>query len=292
MKSFSLIPGTPSAEGMETKTLYAAKERDMENTSTLTHWHEEAECLSLLSGSLEFQINERTLTLRPGDTLLLFPGVIHRNGRESKGTSLIRVLVNEEVMTADSEIQSTVIRPFLENRRSDFLYIPASHEGAGAISSLMEEIETAGQEKGPLGRLSVIARLHLLLYHLYLLFPPEEKISPLPSPSDRSVLKDMAAFIRSRYGEKITLDEIAAAGKVSRSKCCSLFKIYMDSSPIDYVNEYRLSVSRTLLEYQDTAIADIAYACGFSSQSYFTKLFSRTYHMTPRDFRASCRKAG
>nr|WP_302707926.1 AraC family transcriptional regulator [uncultured Dialister sp.] len=292
MKSFALIPGTPAASGMEMKTLYAAKERDMKNTSTLTHWHEEAECLSLLSGSLDFQINERTVTLKPGDTLLLFPGVIHRNGRKARDTVLIRVLVNEDVMTADSEIQSAVIRPFLENRRSDFLYIPSSMEGAGKISSLMADIEKAGREKGPLGRLSVIARLHLLLYHLYLLFPPEEKGAPLPSPSDRAVMKDMAAYIRSHYGEKITLDEIAAAGKVSRSKCCSLFKIYMDSSPIDYVNEYRLSVSRTLLEYQDTAIADIAYACGFSSQSYFTKLFSRTYHMTPRDFRASCRKAG
>lgn len=131
MKSFALIPGTPAASGMEMKTLYAAKEQDMKNTSTLTHWHEEAECLSLLSGSLEFQINERTVTLKPGDTLLLFPGVIHRNGRKAWDTVLIRVLVNEDVMTADSEIQSAVIRPFLENRRSDFLYIPSSMEGAG-----------------------------------------------------------------------------------------------------------------------------------------------------------------
>lgn len=76
---------------------------------------------------------------------------------------------------------------------------------------------------------------------------------------------------------------------MSRSKCCSIFKTYMDSSPIDYVNGYRLGVSRTLLEYQDTSIQDIAYACGFSSQSYFTKLFSRTFHMTPREFRASHR---
>ena len=45
MKSFALIPGTPAASGMETKTLYAAKERGRENTSTLTHWHEQCYCV-------------------------------------------------------------------------------------------------------------------------------------------------------------------------------------------------------------------------------------------------------
>lgn len=292
MKSYFLIPGTPSVIGTETKTLYAEREGKGRKGTLLTHWHEEAECLTLLSGALEFQINEAVITLHAGDTLLLFPNVIHRNGREAEGTTLIRVLVNQEVMTADQEIRSRLIHPFLDSRRSDFLYIPASQKGAGEISSLMEDIEKAGQRRDPLGRLQVIAFLHLLLYRLCTLFPVEEKAIPLPSPSDRAVLKDMADFIRRHYGEKITLDEIAAAGKVSRSKCSSIFKTYMGSSPMDYVNEYRLSVSRTLLEYQDTPIADIAYACGFSSQSYFAKLFSRSFHMTPRDFRAACRKAG
>lgn len=289
MKSYALIPGTPAAGNAKMKTLYAGKEKGEENTSSLTHWHEEAECITLLAGSLDFQVNERVIPLHEGDTLFLFPGVIHKNGPEPPGTTLIRVLVNEEVMTADREIQCRLIRPFLENRQSDFLYIPASRDRGGSLSSLLQDMEKGSHEKGLLGRLKVIALLHLLLHRLCLLFPPEKKKSPLASPSDRQVLKDMADYIRSRYGEKITLDDIAAAGKVSRSKCCSIFKTYMDSSPIDYVNGYRLGVSRTLLEYQDTSIQDIAYACGFSSQSYFTKLFSRTFHMTPREFRASHR---
>lgn len=90
--------------------------------------------------------------------------------------------------------------------------------------------------------------------------------------------------------KRSTLADISAAGKVSRSKCCSLFKIYMGSSPIDFVNDYRLEVSRSLLQYTDTSVADIAFNCGFTSQSYFTKLFSRTFHMTPTEFRNSTKK--
>lgn len=128
MKSYSLIPGTPSVIGTETKTLYAEREGKGRKGTLLTHWHEEAECLTLLSGALEFQINEAVITLHAGDTLLLFPNVIHRNGREAEGTTLIRVLVNQEVMTADQEIRSRLIHPFLDSRRSDFLYIPASQK--------------------------------------------------------------------------------------------------------------------------------------------------------------------
>ena len=64
----------------------------------------------------------------------------------------------------------------------------------------------------------------------------------------------------------------------------------MGSSPIDFVNDYRLEVSRSLLQYTDTSVADIAFNCGFTSQSYFTKLFSRTFHMTPTEFRNSTKK--
>ena len=291
MKSYSSFRH-PSVIGTETKTLYAEREGKGRKGTLLTHWHEEAECLTLLSGALEFQINEAVITLHAGDTLLLFPNVIHRNGREAEGTTLIRVLVNQEVMTADQEIRSRLIHPFFRQPPVRFsvhsCFSKRGRENIFPHGGHREGRTTQGSAGPP----AVIAFLHLLLYRLCTLFPVEEKAIPLPSPSDRAVLKDMADFIRRHYGEKITLDEIAAAGKVSRSKCSSIFKTYMGSSPMDYVNEYRLSVSRTLLEYQDTPIADIAYTCGFSSQSYFAKLFSRTFHMTPRDFRAACRKAG
>lgn len=51
-------------------------------------------------------------------------------------------------MTADREIQCRLIRPFLENRQSDFLYIPASRDRDGALSSLLQDMEKGSHEKG------------------------------------------------------------------------------------------------------------------------------------------------
>lgn len=288
-KPYVLVPGTPAAAGARMKTFYASEEKGSSSICTMTHWHEEAECITVLCGSLDFQVNESVITLHEKDTLLVLPGTIHRNITEPEGTSIIRILVNQTLLTSDPDIRTRFIHPLLENRLSDYLYVPAGSEGADRLQFLIRDIEKTEREASPYSRLKVIALLHFLLYDFCLLFPPERKSASLPSPSDRAVQKDMVEYIKRNYADKITLDDIASAGKVSRSKCCSLFKIYMGSSPIDYVNEYRLGVSRTLLEYQDTSIADIAFACGFTSQSYFSKLFSRSFHMTPKEFRASRR---
>lgn len=151
-------------------------------------------------------------------------------------------------------------------------------------------LQASKDSKEPAAPFRTVALIHMLLYYLYRSFPPMLNALPQPSFSDRAVQKDMVHFIYEHYQEKITLADISAAGKVSRSKCCSLFKIYMGSSPIDFVNDYRLEVSRSLLQYTDTSVADIAFNCGFTSQSYFTKLFSRTFHMTPTEFRNSTKK--
>ena len=99
--------------------------------------------------------------------------------------------------------------------------------------------------------------------------------SPLP----------ILSYIYSHYSEPISLDEIAAAGKVCRNKCCQIFRRYLCQSPIDFLNHYRLEVSCHLLNTTKMSIAEICTACGFNHQSYYSKIFLRTYHCTPRDFR-------
>lgn len=252
-KPFTILPDAPAMPGAKASPFYVQKEKKGEQKSyrTITHWHDELECLTILDGTLDFQLNESVISLQKGSTLIVLPGAIHRNLPKPEDTVFMRILAN-----------------------------PA----------LLRELQASKDSKEPAAPFRTVALIHMLLYYLYRSFPPMLNALPQPSFSDRAVQKDMVHFIYEHYQEKITLADISAAGKVSRSKCCSLFKIYMGSSPIDFVNDYRLEVSRSLLQYTDTSVADIAFNCGFTSQSYFTKLFSRTFHMTPTEFRNSTKK--
>ena len=53
-------------------------------------------------------------------------------------------------------------------------------------------------------------------------------------------LYDMTKYIHTHYQSNVTLSDIAAAGKVCRSRCCQIFTRYMGQSPIDYLIFYRL----------------------------------------------------
>ena len=92
-------------------------------------------------------------------------------------------------------------------------------------------------------------------------------------------------FITRNYTRKLTLDEIAASGNISRSKCCALFQEYAGHTPINFLNLYRLKASTELLRNTTDSIASIALACGFIQQSYYNRLFLREYGMTPKEYR-------
>ena len=49
--------------------------------------------------------------------------------------------------------------------------------------------------------------------------------------------------------------------------------------------DYRMQVAKKLLETTDSSITDIALHCGFNSNSYFTKLFHRSFGKTPNAYR-------
>ncbi len=108
---------------------------------------------------------------------------------------------------------------------------------------------------------------------------------PAHDGNDLKLQRDMVSYICQHYTERITLADIAAAGNVSRSKCCAIFKYYLQQSPVDFLNHYRLEVSRSLLKKQELNVTQVAVACGFNHLSYYSKLFCRSYGCTPSEYR-------
>ncbi len=112
---------------------------------------------------------------------------------------------------------------------------------------------------------------------------PEETITRNP---DMESLREMLAYIGENYQNDLTLDQIAAAGKVSRSKCTRLFRTFIQKSPIHHLQAYRLERSVYLLSHTDRPVSEIALLCGFNQQSYFNRLFIRAFGITPKEMRA------
>ena len=100
-----------------------------------------------------------------------------------------------------------------------------------------------------------------------------------------STLKIMLAYIHDHYRERITVDDLAQAGYISKSYCTNLFRKHLHNSPINYIIKYRLELSEELLTNSTMTITNISYQVGFSSSSFFIETFRKFYGCTPLEYR-------
>ena len=99
-------------------------------------------------------------------------------------------------------------------------------------------------------------------------------------------IKPMLECINLRYADKLTLDEIAAAGGVSARECNRIFHRYIRMTPMNYVNFYRIRMAAHKLTQTRDSIEQIALDCGLSSPSYLARLFREEYGCSPREYRS------
>ncbi len=100
-----------------------------------------------------------------------------------------------------------------------------------------------------------------------------------------AVIADVKNAIRAHLSEEISIDEIAHTVGISKYYMCHLFKSQTGLTLVEYRNALRLSEAKKLLIGSDKRIGEICFECGFSSESYFAKLFRDSEHVSPTQYR-------
>ena len=257
------------------------------NHRALCHWHEDIEWVYIRSGQMNYYMNGKRALLNTGEALMVNSRQMHYGYSENgQDCDFIRILCHPKIFITNSVLYQSYIAPVLSNPSLEYLHLkPEFPEDAEALQ-LLPEILRIKKEHPAAYEIEAAALLSLLWCRLLRSHPmmPNEAAAK-PKEPDLLVQRDMVSYIYSHYSESINLDEIAAAGKVCRNKCCQIFRRYLNQSPIDFLNHYRLEVSCHLLNNTKLSIAEICTACGFNHQSYYSKIFLRTYSCSPRDFR-------
>ncbi|MFA7637606.1 MAG: AraC family transcriptional regulator [Monoglobales bacterium] len=105
----------------------------------------------------------------------------------------------------------------------------------------------------------------------------------------KDIAKVMPAlqYIDENYASPLTLSDVSSTLNLDPSYFCRLFKRATNSTFTDYLNFVRVCKSEKLLSGAELAIADIALDVGFSSVSYFNKIFRKYKNCTPTQYRNS-----
>ncbi len=106
---------------------------------------------------------------------------------------------------------------------------------------------------------------------------------------DSSYVELCRDYIGKHYREKIRLKDIADSLGLNPSYLSRVFSVEMGIEMQEYIVMERVERASNLLLYSDLTISAIGDYAGFSSQSYFGKMFKRYKGMSPGRYRSRYR---
>jgi signal transduction histidine kinase/AraC-like DNA-binding protein len=104
--------------------------------------------------------------------------------------------------------------------------------------------------------------------------------------AQRLVRKAMA-FIHENYSKPVSRRDIAQHVSIAEDYLTFCFRQELGTTPIKYLQRYRVKRARQLLKENEKNITEIALLVGFSDSGYFSRVFHRETGMSPEAFRRS-----
>lgn len=131
------------------------------------------------------------------------------------------------------------------------------------------------------------AKLLELIYHLKKDEKQNLKIKPNSLKKDNLSIQKTVDYINENFDKPINLEQLGKVSGYSPNHFQRLFTDFTGLSPQKYLEGRRIEHAKYLLAKNEQNLTEIAYECGFSSQSYFSKVFKKHTLITPYEFMQS-----
>jgi len=255
---------------------------------SIWHYHEELELVFVIKGSGTIFIGDRIKSFYPG-VLVLIPSQTPHYWLfdEYNGPELIK-----------EPIDCIVIHFKNDFGIEKFLHAPEMAN----IKSLLDQsfrgcfIQT--EEKSPLAMLiqgclnsTGLAKLFNLLEALNLIQQLEsqeltsENYSILNQSEDQFRMNNLMGYIRDNYKHKIMLQDLAKVAGMTENSFCRYFKQKTGKTPVQFINELRISHACFQLRNNKMSLKEICYDSGFNNFVSFHKSFKSITGTTPNQYR-------
>lgn len=270
------------------------------------HWHEEVEILYFSGGKFRLEINMESFLVESECLYFINPGELHSIMTETAESHWEDAVVfSPSMLSFDScdEAQIHLIKPIQKGRllfpRCILPENPAFVPVKEAFLSIMRSFGQIAQENFPAEDSSLVtndltSQLYIKSSLLYIfaalsgggLFTPTEK------NMDKRVesIKTALTYIHENYREKIYVADLARQVNLNEQYFSRLFKKAIGSSPIEYINDYRMKKARMLLEETDLPVTEVCMECGCNNLGNFLREFRKYSGMTPLQYRKQVKK--
>ncbi|EMR04736.1 AraC family transcriptional regulator [Cesiribacter andamanensis] len=101
----------------------------------------------------------------------------------------------------------------------------------------------------------------------------------------------VAAYIRENLYRSISVGELASQACMSEPAFFRSFKHQFGLTPIEYINQERITLAKQLLNEKHLSVTEISFACGYNNMSYFISQFKKQLAFTPTQWRHRLKKS-
>lgn len=281
-------------ETQESSIYCCYKEEPIDSQIRFLHCHDGYEVLIMKSGDIAMQIEDRLISLRSGDVLLIPPYIFHFARQQSSDT-YCRIVLNIK----ESAIQKLISRNEGYRHITDVFYQAKDyriHIGDPALSQLLllsqalqEATEDSSDSFG--NEILMVSLLSIILVLLNRQSGTSSEILPISSASSQSmpeVVKDIFHYVDQNLNGRLSVAEIADRAHLNSVYLTRMFRQYTGLSLQQYIIEKRLAEAKRLLRNGQSPM-DVCFACGFNNYSNFSRTFTNHVKISPRQYQENSR---
>ncbi len=261
---------------------------DKKKEFNFKHYHEYVEFLYGLDCDINVWIDGKSVEIKSGDFCIITSKTAHDVlSKTNKSRYLVIKFVPQILYAAEQSVfEFKYNLPFISRdmNKRDVFYKPEL-EGT-QIPSLMEKILTEWEKKDygyEIALRAYITQIALWLLREWKKEKGKEEVLDSVNAENMKIIKRAMEYAQKNYSTA-SVKEASELCNLSYSYFSRLFKRVMGENFNEYVNTIRISEAKLMLTSTSKSVAEISKECGFSSVSYFSKIFKEKTKVTPHKF--------
>ncbi len=271
-----------AVQGITIEYPYVLHYSDISRNPIPWHWHEEVEFGYVLNGELEILTAEKSCVLTKGQGYFMNSNVLASMPKAEKAEVHTHLL--HPVFLGGhfhSVFETKYINPVIHNRSLELLELKGENENQKQILKKLLQAHALQKIK------DTEFQTRNIFSEIWILLIKEIAAQPVRSVNlkNQDRIQTMLSFIHQNYGEKLTLEKIAASAAVSSRECIRCFQTTIRKPPVEYLMDYRLDMAKKLLKETKLSVTEVGLQTGFSSSAYFGKVFREKTGITPAKYR-------
>lgn len=242
------------------------------------HSHSAIEIVEVKRGLLSCCVGDEVITAKANDIVLINSSVVHRLYSDNADIIYTNIDINyyeknsfdDDYISLYNFVSSLKAKPY------------AVFQSSKQLRDILEKINKKYYETNENSKWYLKAYIYELIAFMH----EHEFILPFALLIEEiKKIEPIVRYIESNFKSPITLDDICMFVKYNKYTVCHNFKNVTGSTVFEYINYLRIRHAINKLKEKSLTVLEIATDSGFSSVTYFNRVFKNTIGCSPSEYR-------